>query len=275
MASANALYQKYSDNVASSATLTAPTGTIDATYPLTNVHDGDPAKPCKFTSTSGSIQFTYVAKQPLQNVGLIHCTADAGLTVQIMGDDGADWVTPDFSANIVIPAWLATGTTRAWPVNPWLDLTAQVGYDALGFTKWLLKFGTNSQAIQIGQVWLGATNRRFSPNIQWDTTPVDTKPIVEHRTSSGVSTIYSHGTTLYTLEGNIRHTVTQKAAIREQWYDADGRTYAFLLVPDGLANRCHLVRWATNEQRMQEHFTNNNTMRLAFEELSRGRRPGV
>src|SRR5678815_5530560 len=150
--SVTALYQHYSDNVARNATITAPTGTItsDAAYGLSALIDNNPARFCKFTTTSGSIQFTYAGLQPLQNVSIIHSSLDAALSVQIMGDNAANWAAPAFSANIIIPAWWATGTTRAWPINPWLDLTVQAGYNAAGFSKWLLKFGTNSQAIHVG-----------------------------------------------------------------------------------------------------------------------------
>lgn len=274
--SAHVLYQKYADNVAPLATITAPTGTVaSAPYGLTALVDDNPAKLFKFTTTSGSLQFAYVAKQPLQNVGLIHSNCDAGLTVQIMGDNAANWAAPAFSANITIPTWLATGTTRAWPINPWLDLEVQPGYSALGFFYWLLKFGTNSQAIQLGLPWLGATNRRLSPNIQWGTKPVEDKPAIENVTNARVSTIYSYGTSLWENEGDVRHTDAQRTAIREQWYDVDGRRLPFLLVPDGTKNVCYLVRWKTTSQEMQENFVNHTTMHLAFQELSRGLRPGV
>lgn len=277
MSTPNLLYQKWTDNVARDATFSAPDGAVssDPNYQFPSLVDDNPAKLFKFTTNVlSSIQLTFAGKQPAQNAALIHCTADAGLSVQVMGDDAAAWGSPAFSANLIIPAWINTGTVRAWPVNPWLDLEA-AGIDPLGYSNYLFKFAANSQPIHIGQLWLGRQNRRFSPNIQWGLTPTLDRLQIENRTGFRVSTIYSHRSPIWAMEGTIRHTDTQRDALKEQWEDVDGRALPFLIVPDGTKNDCRLVRYQTTQLEMQYNFSNYTTMTLAFEEAARGLRPGV
>jgi len=282
MAEAAAIYQRYSDEVARLATITIETGVDpgDATYGPAALVDDNPAKVAKIDSVTGAYQFAYPAKQPVALVGLVHHDFDAGADVLIQGDDAADWVTPAFEAAITIPPWLGSGT-RAWPVNPWLDLTEEYDYEPLGWQYYRLVITGNSQTLQLGQVWFGETIRRLDPHLQWGRSHTHAKRYIRNRTAFDVETIYSRGTTLWRLEGTHGRDDTLQALLAAQWFDADGAAYPWLFVPNGLENRCHLVRWG-EEARVETQIVGPPSLsdsiweqRLVITELARGLRPGV
>jgi len=279
MSEASAIYQRYSDEVGRLATITIETGVDpgDPNYGPATLVDDNPAKVAKIDSTTGAWLFSYAAKQPVAIVALIHHAFDAGADVKIQGNATDDWLGspgPAFEASLTIPAWLGTGAGR-WPVNPWLDLTAQPGYDATGFQYWRLVITGNSQNLQLGQVWFGSAIRRLDPDLRWDFVRTRDKPIIENKTAFGVSTIYARGTTRWQLQGDHRVTDALEADLDTQWFEADGRAYPWLLVPDGLENRCALVRWAETNRAVTKHFLDVHDHRFVAEEVARGLRPGV
>ena len=276
MPSAAAIYQQYSDEVAHLATITIETCVDpgDDNYGPAALVDDNPAKVAKINSVTGAWQFAYPAKKPVAIVGLIHADFDAGADVVIQGDDAADWVTPAFEAAITIPAWLGSGT-GAWPVNPWLDLTEAAGYDAAGWQYYRLLVTANSQNLQLGQVWFGSEIRRLSPNLHWGFTERSQKRTIANETSYGVQTIYTRGTTEWRLEASGEFGATLQAALEAQWADVDGTAYPWLFVPDGLVNRCYLVRWAELIRAERHIFSQQIGQELVIRELARGLRPGV
>lgn len=283
MASKNVIYQKVSDEVARMATaITVDSGTPDAdpNYAPSMLVDENPAKVAKIDSTTGSFLFDFNGvKTVVQMVGLIHHTFDAGLDVRIEGNNTNSWGSPSFVAQFVIPTWLGSGV-NLWPVNPWLDLTTVTplsgAYDATGFKFWRLHIvGTNSQNIQLGQVWFGALIRRLTPNVQWSPTRTNHKLLIDNVTSFGVSTMYSRHTAMWEQAAQVFATDALNDALDSQWFDGDGRAHPFLLVPDGLKNVCYLVRWTSPDQDQTVQFIDYVPRSVNVTEVSRGLRPGV
>lgn len=279
MSADSAIYQRHSDEVARLATITIETGVDpgDSNYGPASLVDDNPAKVAKIDSTTGAWLFAYAAKQPIQIVALIHHDFDAGADVKIQGNATDDWTGspgPAFEASIVIPPWLGA-SPRRWPVNPWLDLTAQPGYDATGFQYWRLVITGNSQNLQLGQVWFGETIRRLDPDLQWNFVRSRETPLIENATAFGVATFYGRGTTRWRLEGDHRMTEALETALNEASFDTDGRVYPWLLVPDGLENRCYFVRWAETTRAVTKYFLDVYDQRFVVQEVSRGLRPGV
>jgi hypothetical protein len=278
MASVNLIYQKRSDEVARNATVTVSNPSADPDYGEANLTDEYPAKLCKIEAVTGWIKLEYPAKQVIQLLALIHTTLDAGLTVYVEGNDTDTWATPSFRAPLVIPAWLGAGPTR-WPVNPWVDLTAVTptlgAYDPTGFVFWRVNFsGTNSQDIHVGELWAGQTIRRMSPNISWGVKPRRTSLNIEHQTPWKVSTIYPRLSNIWSERGEVEATATLRTALKAHWDDVDGRSYPFLIVPDGTENDARLVRYETTEEEMELNF-GSSKMNLSYVEVARGLRPGV
>lgn len=276
MLPANTIYQYYSDNVAKLATITIETGTppddLTAYGPETLVDD-NPAKVAKIDSTTAAWQLDFGATQPLALAALIHGTFDAGGNVRLQGNATPSWGAPASEIAFTIPPWYASGTTRAWPQNPWLDLT-ETSFYTTGYRYIRLVMAGHSQPVQLGQLWLSATPRWLDPDVRWGVTRRHEKPIIENVTSYLVSTIYPRGTTRWRETGTIPATDDLVAELRRQWFDTDGRVYPFLLVPDGDVNRCYLVR-ATTEFTDQWSWPNVHDLTVTFEEVGRGLRPGV
>lgn len=286
----NTIYQFYKDEVARLATISieddaSPSLSGGESYGPDSLVDDNPAKVAKIGATSGAWIFAYAEKQRIDIAALIHHTFDetpAGSpgsptpSVRLEGNATSDFSNPTFVATFTIPPWFGEGTRR-WPVNPYLVLTEVEGYDPEGFLFWRLVIENNSQNIQLGQVWFGSTIRRFDPDVRWGPRVVPDKPQIENRTSFGVSTIYPLGTTIWGYEADLQATDDLAEALEQHWYDVEGRARPFLLVPSGPGpdDRCYLVRYAITTRQAEWNFANTHVMRLAFQEVGRGLRPGV
>jgi hypothetical protein len=280
--SEHGIYQRWSDNVARAATITIDTGAdpLDSHYGPAVLVDDNPAKVAKIDSTTGAWLFDFGAAKRVDLVGLIHHSFDAGADVTLQAtNDVADFATsppsPPFSASIVVPTWLGSGSGR-WPVNPWLDLTAQAGYLASGWRYWRLLVVGNSQNLQLGQIWMSPTIRRFDPDVQWGVQRGQQRSLVQSRTAFGVDTIYARGTLRWSQSGQLRMTTDVYAAdLETQWQDVEGRAKPWLLVPDGEVNVCYFVRWAGLDLQTQWAAPAIRDRQIQVEEVARGLRPGV
>lgn len=279
----NTIYQHYADNVARDATITIETGPavspVDEDYGPASLVDDNPAQVAKIDDTDGAWLFEFDSPQRIDLAALIHGTFDASggsARVLLQGNSSNSWGSPAFEAEFDVPDWFSVGTRR-WPVNPWMDVTAQVGYSASGFTFWRLFAENQSQAIQLGQVWFSPTIRRFDPDLRWGPRVGADKPQIENKTSFEVSTIYARGTTIWREDADLLGDDTMSAALEQHWYDVEGRARPWLLIPSGpIANdRAYLVRYATTDRQMQWNFEHAHDMRLAFQEVGRGLRPGL
>jgi hypothetical protein len=251
-------------------------GTPNADYPASLLTDDNPAHVCKIDSTTGAILMASPgAKVIAQVFAIIHHCLDAGADVKIQGNNTDSWATPTLNAAMTIPAWRGVGVRR-WPVNPWIDLTQQAGYDAAGFNYWRLLITGNSQNIQIGQLWLGGTIRQYDPNVDWGETREDERLNVVNRTSYNVKHITRRGTIQWKRAAAIEDCPDDlRDDLMEHVDDVDGDSYPWLLIPDGTVNDCRLVRYADPKRAIVYRLTNSSRVDLAVEELSRGLRPGT
>lgn len=280
MASTKTIYQYLSDEVARTATtISVDDGTpnTDDNYLPASLVDENPAKVAKIDSTHGAWKFDFNGvKTRVDIVGLFHHTFASTATVKIQGNDTDSWGSPSLNATITIPTWYSTGTTRAWPKNPWIDLTDGVsGYTSSGYKFWRLAVTGNDQDVHLGEIWMGSQIRRLDPNINWGLKQAVDKPIVENMTAFRVRTTYSRATAIWQQEGLLEATDSLRTALKNQWFDVDGPSHPFMLVPDGLVNEAFLVHWNVNAQEIELNFLDYNPMQLKFIEAGRGLRPGV
>lgn len=284
----NTIYSFYSDEVARLADSiviendTSPSLAGDDQYAPAALIDDNPAKVAKIGDTSGAWIFSYPSAQRIDLAALFHHSFDAtdgspDVSVRLEGNATNDFTTPTFSASFVIPAWLGAGDTR-WPQNPWMDLTQETGYSETGFQYWRLIIENNSQNIQLGQVRFHSAIYRFEPDdLRWGLTTAADRPQVENRTSFGISTIYPRQTAIWSREADLQADDVLAATLERHWHDVGGRAYPFVLIPAGPGSddRAYLVRYAMTDRQAQWNFDNWHAMRLGFQEVGRGLRPGV
>ena len=244
----NTIYTHYWDDVARLATITIEDDTVPslsggAAYGPAALVDDNPAKVAKINEddtgapavglVSGAWVFAYESKQPITLAALIHTTAadDTG-SVLLEGNNTADFSSPAFSAAFTIPPWLGVDAGR-WPQNPYMLLEELDGFDPLGFFFWRLRFVNQPENIQVGQVRFHATYYEFDPDLRWGVKHAADKPQIENRSAFGVSTLYSRGTTIWTAEADIQLTDDMRAALEAHWYDVEGRTRPWVLIPSG------------------------------------------
>jgi len=292
----NTIYTHYSDEVARLATITIESDTTpsraggDAYGPAALVDD-NPAKVAKINETSsgapavglvsGAWVFAYAAKQPIRLAALIHTTAadpiyHPSASVRLQGNNTADFSAPAFSANFDLLPWLGTSSGR-WPQNPYLRLDDEPGFDPAGFFFWRLVFANQPENIQVGEVRFHPVYYEFDPDLRWGLRASAEKPQIENRTAFGVSTLYARGTTIWEQEAEILLTDDMRAALEDHWYDVEGRTWPWLIVPSGpvRGDRCYLVRYALTEESVRWDNWEITSQRLQFQEVGRGLRPGV
>lgn len=290
----NTLYTDYWDEVARLATITIeddtdPSLASDDAYAPTALVDDNPAKVAKICETatgapatglvSGAWMFAYAEKQPIRFAALFHTNAaeSAGAArVWLQGNNTADFSAPAFEAEFVIPAWLGTSSGR-WPQNPYLLVDEAEGYDPTGFFFWRLAFESQPENIEVGEVRFHRDYYAFDPDLRWGLTVRADKPQIENRTAFGVSTIYARGTTLWAHEAEILLTDEMRTALEAHWYNVEGRTWPWVLVPSGpvRGDRAFLVRYAISEEAARWENPEVVSQRLQFQEVGRGLRPGV
>lgn len=256
------LYAKPSDNVIADATITPST---EATgYEVENLYDGNPAKPWKATATTGNIVFNFGSAQNIDLVALIHHNLTAGLEVRIQGNASDSWGSPTLNQAITIPAYDEDG----FPVNPWIDLSALSN----SFQYWrLVVVGTNAANVAIGELWLVETRRELTArNLRYGLSQSTTRPLIEHTTDYGVSTIYDLGAKMRGLSGEIITTNTGLEEVKDWWDSCNGRALPTLMIFDEDVNSAQLVRWGAMGRVDRRSNHNIATIPVAFSEVSRG-----
>jgi hypothetical protein len=280
----NAIYQHRSDNVArATAAITVGTGTAPSGYGPTLLVDENPARVAKITAGTAAWVFDFGTAQRVDLAALIHHNFDTGGDVRLQGNATNSWGAPTFSAAFVIPTWQAAGTPTRWPVNPWMDVSAQSGYSAGGFRYWRVVITGNSQNVELGQVWLSPTIRRLTVNMESGQEEARNRGLVRNTTSFDVDTIYPrHNPRWSTVFALPTVDQTLRTALQQQWDDVGGQTYPWLLVPNGDMNACYLVRWSMPEERLKRLLLGPGAAPRSVSqsdcsimEVARGLRPGT
>lgn len=131
------LYALPTDIVTAAATLSLTAGAANAAFPLTNLQDGNPAKPFKATGTSCTIRATFGGATTLRGISFGPHNL-AGATVAISNNGGMG------STAIPIPANREDGLS----VNPFLQFTPSAA------TQWSLAISGAAANVAIGELQL-------------------------------------------------------------------------------------------------------------------------
>lgn len=272
---ANFLYQRATDNVAPSATVAVNTGTGDPDYLPANLVDLNPAKPAQLTTTTGSWTFNFASPQQVDVLSIIMHNLTAGLEVRLQGHTSNSWGSPTLNLTITIPTYRTDG----FPINPWLDVAAQVPVAASRTFAWwrLVIVGTNGAAVKIGEVWLGATKRHLTRNIKWGRKNREQRPGVIHETDYLVKLKYDFGVLRRSIAIEIENNATSLDEILAWGQSCRWTFKPTLIVPNpdnGSTDRLGpmMVNFVTTEAEYETQRAAGGLfpMSLAFEEMSRG-----
>jgi len=233
------LYQRPTDVVGSTATITVDTGTEDSTYPKANLVDGLLYAPAKLTTTSGSWTLNFGAAQRVDVVALAYHNLDAGLAVKIQANATNAWGSPTINADLTIPGVSLDGHTSM----PWLDLTGVAGYSTGGFQYWrLLISAANSVAVSIGELGLWTPKRTLVRGVSTGFTTSDEHKEIRHYTEYGVLHRYRLGVRRRSWVGHVGATDQDLADLRAWYRQAAASDGPALWVPDTTVNDAYWVR---------------------------------
>lgn len=288
MARANTILTHYRDEVGRLATVTVDVGTDpgDPNYGPDILVNDNPAQVAKILDPDGAWLLEMPARQPVTLAAILHHnlfpTNSGSPTIEVLlqGNQTDSWGSPSFEAAFAIPAAWNQGTTRAWPIQPWMDLTAQTGYEPLGFLFWRLLITSNDQDIQVGGLKLYSDHLILESDMREGWQRTQRKPIIRNTTAFQVTTKYSRGTTLWASDGSLFVPTDRADLMETHWFDQDGSAYPFVIVPNGLRNACRFVE-RTEDFRETVRFysegddTENIEIPFAVQELGRGLRPGT
>lgn len=281
-----AIYTRWSDQVANEATITIQTGTDpgDDNYGPDVLVDENPAKLAKIDSTTAAWQFAFAAPQRIDLAAFIHGTFEQTCTLRLQGNTSATWGSPlPFDAEIDVLEWFGSGSNR-WPRNAWLDLTQHEDYSATGFQYWRLLCTGNSQNVQLGQVIFSPVIRYMDPDLRWEFVRKIRNRSIVNETAYGSKTIYVRRSPQFLLEGDQRMT---EAFYNDQIihnHDASGIGYPWLLIPkrpisadlETVDNEeAFYVRWVDDVFATTHVYVGAIDKKFVVEEVSRGLRPGV
>ena len=275
-----AIYTHPVDELAGLSTVTVQTGTAPTGYGPTLLIDHNPAKVAKISAVTGAWQGQWGSNQAPKICSIIHHDFDAGANVRIQFDSTPTWGAPAFDQAITIPAWKGTGTRR-WPTTPWVDLTLNANWNITGWLYWRLVVTSNSQNLELGQIYLSSSLRRVGTpltkegGIAFGYTETPRRPVVENVTSCDVQTIYTKGTRIFSFAGALRTIDSVMPGFKEQWEDAGGMAEPFLFIPDGDVNEAYYVRWAGDNKPFTRNFSDQNDLPWDLREVGRGLRPGT
>lgn len=217
--------------VTGNATITAAGGTVstDANYGLTSLYDGNPAKPCKFTTDSATLLFDFTSAQRLDAVAIPHHNIDAGVSVTIQGNATNSWGSPSLSVPLTIYPHDFDGHVQ----RAWVDLTTKTGYTVTGYRYWRLVIGTNSVAVQLGEVLLISILSQLERGAQGDIQiRINRKYVPAVETDAGVEWIYERDVKQAEIVGTIVGTLQDYEDVKELLDDAHGRSRGFFFVLD-------------------------------------------
>ena len=251
-----------SENVAGAySSLTATTE--DSTYPATNLHDHNPAKPAKLTGSSGTFvwDFGTATRIDWATFGPHNL---AGGSALLQGNATNSWGGPSFTHTFTIPANFADRQSR----HPWMDLTGLSGYTTGGYRYWRLSVATTSAPVAIGEVWL-AGQKRLVTNLKMGATDRRMRPLVEHRTDYGIATLYGLGVLLRALEGIWFNTDAKAADLLDLWFDANGREAMFPVVADQSGTEALFVRFSSGID-LEQQEPGLTSIRVTMDEVGRG-----
>ena len=258
------IYQLPSDQVAGDATISAQTGTEDTDYLLLQVGDGYVNKPGKFTTTTGAILFDFGSAQRVDIFALGPHNLQAALSVAIQANATDAWGAPTLSTAVTIPTPGEDGHVG----TPWVDLTGISGYSAGGFRYWRLNISSaNSEAISIGEVWMGQTKRSMTRPYQWGSEWSDRWRFVAHESLYGAITTYDLGVRQRRFRGHVATRAAGETEMLAFHRSLTGQVHVGLFIPDSKFIDAWWVR-AGPEFAVTTTYTNYIEMNVDLQEVS-------
>lgn len=259
MADTSMIYTLPSE-VPAGAVATVTSGTEDPDYPVTNLFNGNPARPAKFTSTDVTIVFEFPGVVTINIVGLINTTLDPSDTdVRWQGNLADVWTSPLVDVPVPVAARAADGFVP----GAYAELTG-------AYQWWRLVVPTQSVNVVLGELLFYSAAHRCHWVLR---SPSPTRPTsrqtVKHETAYGVQMAYDRGAGRRTKTGTVG--VVSLPSVTD-WFDtAQADTLPFLLVPDpGLENEAWMVRFGQPAVTPTRVAAGYWQVPLTFAELSRG-----
>ncbi len=281
---ANFHYFHPADNVAPNATVTAQTGTANASYPLARAVDltyAHLAQPSKLAETSGAWQFDFGGAQRVDAIVVWH-NFDAAIACAFQLHASASWGAPTVNATLTAPAKRADNFT----VKIYKDLTGVSGYSAGGFRYGrLVVTGTNSVPIGI-KVLLFSRIRQTARNFLWGAS--GGFAMDEHQTAIDMTTdalapwAYDLTAAPRLFSAQLSGRSGDEVLIQDWFRACAGRVKPFVIVPDPAVNDAWLCRWSSGTVGVvspslsvltldgPRHFTHANPRTLVAEEITAG-----
>lgn len=266
------IYQYATDNVAPNATVVGTTA--DSNYPAANLVDTRFDQPAKVTGTTGNWVLDFGSAQRVDLVAFGPHNLTPGLAgVKIQGNASNSWGGPTLSADFVIPAKREDGHS----VNPFLDLTGVSGYSTGGFRYWrLVVTNANAVAVAIGELWMGATKRTLAKSLLYGLsrgfTESETNPDITTALEGGDLRVYTLGTYIRQIQGQLVASDTVLTSVVRPWYRASkGRYGKFLFVLDSSINDALFVRFNNQPFSIDRRATNVNYVEINLLQDAMGR----
>ena len=259
------LYNRYSDNIAPSATVTVQTGTAATGYPPSYINDRNASRPSKLNETTGAWLFDFGSAKTVAIFALFHANFQAGLQFHLQANSADSWGAPPFDTIITMPAWNAA----RFPGQPWVDLRTLPGYNAYQYWR-LAVLSANAVALAVGDVWMGGTVRSF--NLQVNDKPKYNRPQIEHSTSYR-RLRYPLATLIRSWSGTIPADDTSRDDLVSWILDADGRPVLFIPEHSAAVPEAWMALHQTGAIEVTQAFLNANFMPLDIEEDGRGLEP--
>lgn len=248
------LYCRPTDIKTADATISLTSGTVNSSFPLTNIQDLNPAKPTKTTGTAATFRATFGAPVVLEMVSFGPHNL-AGATVTLTNGAG-------LSRPITIPSNREDGLS----VNPFDDFSA-VAQATRTSTTWDLVITGAAANIAIGEWQLIATKRTL--DIRWGVEDTEDHRTIVHETDYGAKLKYWLGVSQRSLRAKVNRE-SERANLLSLIRSAQGQYKAFILILDSSVNDAWLVDLATDAREFTREHTNITDVDLGFVELQRG-----
>lgn len=244
-------------------------GTVDPLYPLTNIFDIRPWKPCKFTVNPTFILIDHTTAKRVDIASFIHCNLDGATHVK----RGATTAALSMDRTVTV----TTVTEDNFPGQPWVDATADAGYNgATGYRYTLITF-SNSALLSLGFIRLTSTMRQLGTFLQSGVADSQTYPGSEFKTYGSVQLGYPIGTRVrIPLSGNFLNISTANFLLLQSWFRSCGRWNPCLVIPDPTKNDAWWVKWGDSPTwalDRKTEFTDVNSLAAVWEEVGRGLKP--
>ena len=242
-------------------------GTVDTSYPLTNIDDERPWKPVKFTVNPTRIKCDRGSAKRTDVVSFIHCNFDAGAVIKVQFNATDAWGGPTVNQTLTIPAVAEDGQ----PGNPFIDFTDKAGYTASGL-RWLSIEITSGQStlLSLGLVRVSGLKRQPDPNIAHDVVKREWHEVLEPiRFGLG----YGLGTRNRQWAGAFRYRTEAQFTSLLSWSRAAyGPWKPFLFILDPSVNESAWVKW--DGPLFESTYTYlKQTVSIIFNEVLRGLKP--